>query len=85
MDEPYDEEYLKSKDIKHMSFHAHIRKLTDGHGKGSHTLYTAQSEHSDVYAYLDIDSNSYIFIEYNIVFIRTFSKYLLYLYYKCFI
>ncbi|KAE9415255.1 hypothetical protein Angca_005127, partial [Angiostrongylus cantonensis] len=33
--DPYDEEYLKSKDIKHMSFHAHVRKLTSGHGKGS--------------------------------------------------
>ncbi|VDO20863.1 unnamed protein product [Heligmosomoides polygyrus] len=26
---------MKSKDIKHMSFHAHVRKLTSGHGKGS--------------------------------------------------
>lgn len=33
--QPYDEDYLKSKDIKHMSFHAHVRKLTSGHGKGS--------------------------------------------------
>ncbi|ETN82076.1 nuclear protein localization protein 4-like protein [Necator americanus] len=33
--DPYDEEYLKSKDIKHMSFHAYVRKLTSGHGKGS--------------------------------------------------
>ncbi|KAL6736224.1 NPL4 family protein [Ancylostoma duodenale] len=33
--DPYDEDYLKSKDIKHMSFHAHVRKLTSGHGKGS--------------------------------------------------
>ncbi|CAJ0587181.1 unnamed protein product, partial [Mesorhabditis spiculigera] len=33
--DPYDEEYLKSKDIKHMSFHAYVRKLTQGHGKGS--------------------------------------------------
>ncbi|PIO54956.1 hypothetical protein TELCIR_23669, partial [Teladorsagia circumcincta] len=35
LEEPYDEDYLKSKDIKHMSFHAHVRKLTSGHGKGS--------------------------------------------------
>jgi nuclear protein localization family protein 4 len=34
--QPYDEEYLKSKDIKHMSFHAYVRKLTDLHGKGTH-------------------------------------------------
>ncbi|KHJ89927.1 NPL4 family protein [Oesophagostomum dentatum] len=33
--DPYDEDYLKSKDIKHMSFHAHVRKLTSTHGKGS--------------------------------------------------
>ena len=33
--QPYDEEYLKSKDIKHMSFHAHVRKLTAGHGKST--------------------------------------------------
>ncbi|PAV84703.1 hypothetical protein WR25_02252 isoform F [Diploscapter pachys] len=33
--DPYDEEYLKSKDIKHMSFHAHVRKLTAGHGRGT--------------------------------------------------
>ncbi|KAI6208200.1 NPL4 domain containing protein [Aphelenchoides besseyi] len=33
--DPYDEDYLKSKDIKHMSFHAYVRKLTDLHGKGT--------------------------------------------------
>ncbi|VDM46229.1 unnamed protein product [Toxocara canis] len=33
--DPYDEEYLKEKDIKHMSFHAYVRKLTAGHGKGT--------------------------------------------------
>ncbi|KAI6243005.1 hypothetical protein M3Y99_00211400 [Aphelenchoides fujianensis] len=33
--DPYDEEYLRSKDIKHMSFHAYVRKLTDLHGKGT--------------------------------------------------
>ncbi|CAD6194468.1 unnamed protein product [Caenorhabditis auriculariae] len=34
--DPYDEEYLKEKEIKHMSFHSYIRKLTAGHGKGTH-------------------------------------------------
>uniref|UniRef100_A0A914W5A8 MPN domain-containing protein n=1 Tax=Plectus sambesii TaxID=2011161 RepID=A0A914W5A8_9BILA len=34
--DPYDEEYLHQKDIKHMSFHANVRKLTEGHGKGTH-------------------------------------------------
>ncbi|CAI4232244.1 unnamed protein product [Auanema sp. JU1783] len=33
--DPYDEEYLKAKDIKHMSFHSYVRKLTEGSGKGS--------------------------------------------------
>lgn len=33
--QPYDEDYLKEKDIKHMSFHAYVRKLTAGHGKGT--------------------------------------------------
>ncbi|VDN06551.1 unnamed protein product [Thelazia callipaeda] len=33
--DPYDEEYLKKKDIKHMSFHAYVRKLTASHGKGT--------------------------------------------------
>ncbi|VDK25600.1 unnamed protein product [Anisakis simplex] len=33
--DPYDEEYLKEKEIKHMSFHAYVRKLTAGHGKGT--------------------------------------------------
>jgi len=33
--DPYDEEYLKEKDIKHVSFHAYVRKLTDLHGKGT--------------------------------------------------
>uniref|UniRef100_F1L0V5 Nuclear protein localization protein 4 n=1 Tax=Ascaris suum TaxID=6253 RepID=F1L0V5_ASCSU len=33
--DPYDEDYLKEKDIKHMSFHAYVRKLTAGHGKGT--------------------------------------------------
>uniref|UniRef100_A0A0N5AGC4 Nuclear protein localization protein 4-like protein n=1 Tax=Syphacia muris TaxID=451379 RepID=A0A0N5AGC4_9BILA len=32
--DPYDEEYLKEKEIKHMSFHSYVRKLTAGHGKG---------------------------------------------------
>uniref|UniRef100_A0A7E4V9W4 Nuclear protein localization protein 4 n=1 Tax=Panagrellus redivivus TaxID=6233 RepID=A0A7E4V9W4_PANRE len=36
--DPYDEEYLKKKEIKHMSFHAHLRKLTDLHGKTTRTL-----------------------------------------------
>lgn len=34
--QPYDEQYLKEKDIKHMSFHAYVRKLTELHGKGTH-------------------------------------------------
>ncbi|CAO4364033.1 unnamed protein product [Caenorhabditis nigoni] len=33
--DPFDEEYLKEKDIKHMSFHAHVRKLIRSHGKGT--------------------------------------------------
>ncbi|MFH4973567.1 hypothetical protein AB6A40_000276 [Gnathostoma spinigerum] len=33
--DPFDDDYLKSKDIKHMSFHAYLRKLTAGHGKGT--------------------------------------------------
>ncbi|GMR36479.1 hypothetical protein PMAYCL1PPCAC_06674 [Pristionchus mayeri] len=33
--DPYDEEYLKEKEIKHMSFHAHCRKLMSTHGKGT--------------------------------------------------
>lgn len=36
--QPYDEEYLKKKDIKHMSFHAYVRKLTDLHGKGTRNV-----------------------------------------------
>jgi nuclear protein localization family protein 4 len=36
--DPYDEEYLKKKDIKHMSFHAYIRKLTDLHGKSTRNV-----------------------------------------------
>uniref|UniRef100_A0A915ERH2 MPN domain-containing protein n=1 Tax=Ditylenchus dipsaci TaxID=166011 RepID=A0A915ERH2_9BILA len=35
--DPYDEEYLKEKDIKHMAYHSLVRKLTDLHGKGSST------------------------------------------------
>lgn len=35
--QPYDEEYLRSKDIKHLSFHAYVRKLTNLHGKGTHS------------------------------------------------
>uniref|UniRef100_A0A8R1HY26 Nuclear protein localization protein 4 homolog n=1 Tax=Caenorhabditis japonica TaxID=281687 RepID=A0A8R1HY26_CAEJA len=33
--DPFDEEYLKEKDIKHMSFHAHVRKLFGSHGKSN--------------------------------------------------
>ncbi|RWS30642.1 Nuclear protein localization protein 4-like protein [Leptotrombidium deliense] len=32
--EPYDEAYLKEHNIKHMSFHSYLRKLTDGVDKG---------------------------------------------------
>ncbi|XP_076366406.1 nuclear protein localization 4 [Tachypleus tridentatus] len=32
--EPYDESYLKDQNIKHMSFHAYLRKLTGGVDKG---------------------------------------------------
>lgn len=32
--EPYDEEYLRSQNIKHMSFHSYLRKLTGGVDKG---------------------------------------------------
>ena len=32
--EPYDEEYLKSKGVKHMSFHAYLKKLSRGIDKG---------------------------------------------------
>jgi len=32
--DPYDEEYLKSKEIKYMSFHSYIRKLSEGLSKG---------------------------------------------------
>ncbi|KAK6027046.1 hypothetical protein OSTOST_06934 [Ostertagia ostertagi] len=31
--DPYDEDYLKSKDIKHMSFHAHVRNSHRGMAK----------------------------------------------------
>lgn len=31
--EPYDEAYLKEHNIKHMSFHAYLRKLTAGQDK----------------------------------------------------
>lgn len=33
--DPYDENYLREKDIKHLSFHAYVRKLTDLHGRGT--------------------------------------------------
>uniref|UniRef100_A0A914GYV8 Nuclear protein localization protein 4 n=1 Tax=Globodera rostochiensis TaxID=31243 RepID=A0A914GYV8_GLORO len=33
--DPYDENFLREKDIKHLSFHAYVRKLTDLHGKGT--------------------------------------------------
>ncbi|CAI2347256.1 unnamed protein product [Caenorhabditis sp. 36 PRJEB53466] len=33
--DPFDEEYLKDKDIKHMSFHAYVRKLLGSQGKGT--------------------------------------------------
>ncbi|RWS11677.1 Nuclear protein localization protein 4-like protein [Dinothrombium tinctorium] len=32
--EPYNEEYLKEHNIKHMSFHSYLRKLTDGVDRG---------------------------------------------------
>ncbi|VDN52617.1 unnamed protein product [Dracunculus medinensis] len=33
--DPYDENYLKERDIKHMSFHSYVRKLTAGRGTGT--------------------------------------------------
>ncbi|CAI5441909.1 unnamed protein product [Caenorhabditis angaria] len=33
--DPFDEEYLKEKDIKHMSFHSYVRKLNGSQGKGT--------------------------------------------------
>ncbi|KAL3091387.1 hypothetical protein niasHS_007180 [Heterodera schachtii] len=33
--DPYDEKFLHEKDIKHLSFHAHVHKLTDLHGRGT--------------------------------------------------
>ena len=35
--DPYDEEYLKSQNIKFMSFHSYIRKLSAGMSKGKFT------------------------------------------------
>ncbi|XP_046660206.1 nuclear protein localization protein 4 homolog isoform X2 [Homalodisca vitripennis] len=34
--EPYDESYLREHNIKHMSFHAYLRKLTAGQDKGKY-------------------------------------------------
>uniref|UniRef100_A0A1I7Z0Q5 MPN domain-containing protein n=1 Tax=Steinernema glaseri TaxID=37863 RepID=A0A1I7Z0Q5_9BILA len=42
--DPYDEEYLKEKEIKHMSFHSYVRKLTDGHGKSTKMLKPLDNE-----------------------------------------
>ncbi|TKR76997.1 hypothetical protein L596_018051 [Steinernema carpocapsae] len=42
--DPYDEEYLKEKEIKHMSFHSHVRKLTDGHGKSTKMLKPLEND-----------------------------------------
>lgn len=33
--DPFDEEFLMKKEIKHMSFHAYIKKLTTHHGRSS--------------------------------------------------
>ncbi|GMT14952.1 hypothetical protein PFISCL1PPCAC_6249, partial [Pristionchus fissidentatus] len=35
--DPFDEEYLKEKEIKHMSFHSHCRKMMGTHGKSNTT------------------------------------------------
>ena len=32
--EPYDEAYLKEKNIKHLSFHSYVKKLTSGVDRG---------------------------------------------------
>jgi len=31
--EPYDEEYLKTQNMKHLSFHSYLRKMTAGVAK----------------------------------------------------
>lgn len=31
--EPYDEEYLKTQNMKHLSFHSYLRKMTAGMAK----------------------------------------------------
>uniref|UniRef100_A0AC35TYX7 MPN domain-containing protein n=1 Tax=Rhabditophanes sp. KR3021 TaxID=114890 RepID=A0AC35TYX7_9BILA len=41
--DPYDAEYLKEKDIKHMSLHAYIRSKTDGHGKSTKSLHVLET------------------------------------------
>lgn len=38
--EPYDEEYLKTQNMKHLSFHSYLRKMTAGMAKYVNFLFS---------------------------------------------